>query len=70
MLVTDTVRGLTRTSRPTDLHVPVGKRTLKGIAEPMPLFRAEPAGSGLLVAPAGRGPLWRRPRCWPGQVAW
>jgi serine/threonine-protein kinase len=60
VLVTETVRGLTRTSGRLTF-VPVGRRTLKGIAEPMPLFRAEPAGSGLLTAPGGAGPFWRRP---------
>ena len=60
VLVTETVRGLTRTSGRLTF-TPVGKRALKGIAEPVPLFRAEVAGSGLLAAPAGRGPIWLRP---------
>ena len=60
VLVTDTVRGLTRTSGRLTF-TSVGRRTLKGIAEPMALFRAEPAGSGVLVAPGGGGPIWRRP---------
>lgn len=65
VLVTDTVRGLTRTSGRLTF-VPVGRRILKGIAEPMALFRAEPAGSGLMLAAAGRGPRWRRPPVWAG----
>jgi Tol biopolymer transport system component len=59
VLVTDTVRGLTRTSGRLTF-TPVGRRALKGIAEPVALFRAEVAGSGLLVAPGGSGPFWRR----------
>ena len=38
LLVTETVRGLTRGYLPVQF-VPVGSRRLKGIAEPMPLFR-------------------------------
>ena len=60
VLVTDTVRGLTRTSGRLTF-TPVGKRTLKGIAEPMPLFRAEASESLLAAATGGRGPTWRRP---------
>jgi class 3 adenylate cyclase len=59
VLVTDTVRGLTRTSGRLTF-VPVGRRTLKGIAEPVALFRAEPAAGVLATAAGGRGPIWRR----------
>lgn len=58
--VTDTVRGLTRTSGRL-IFTSVGRHGLKGIAEPMALFRAEPAGSGLVAAPGGSGTFWRRP---------
>jgi class 3 adenylate cyclase len=60
VLVTDTVRGLTRTSGRLTF-TPVGRRTLKGIAEPMPLFHADLAGAGPLVVPRPSRPLWRRP---------
>jgi class 3 adenylate cyclase/tRNA A-37 threonylcarbamoyl transferase component Bud32 len=60
VLVTETVRGLTRTSGRLTF-TPVGRRTLKGIAEPMPLFHADLAGGGPLVAPRARRPIWRRP---------
>lgn len=59
VLVTDTVRGLTRTSGRL-IFTSVGRRTLKGITEPIALYRAEPTGSGLLAAAGGRGPIWRR----------
>jgi class 3 adenylate cyclase/tRNA A-37 threonylcarbamoyl transferase component Bud32 len=60
VLVTETVRGLTRTSGRLTF-TPVGRRALKGIAEPMPLFHADLAGSGPLIAPHVSRPLWRRP---------
>ena len=44
ILVSDTVRGLTRT-RQVATFVPVGTRRLKGIAEPMALYRALPVGA-------------------------
>jgi serine/threonine-protein kinase len=59
VLVTETVRGLTRTSGRLNF-TPVGRRTLKGIAEPMPLFHADLAGTGPLVAPGASRPVWRR----------
>jgi DNA-binding NarL/FixJ family response regulator/class 3 adenylate cyclase len=45
VLVTDTVRSLTRTVLPVRF-VRRGAPTLKGIAEPIPLFRVEPASEG------------------------
>jgi class 3 adenylate cyclase/Tol biopolymer transport system component/tRNA A-37 threonylcarbamoyl transferase component Bud32 len=60
VLVTETVRGLTRTSGRLTF-TPVGRRTLKGIAEPMPLFHADLAGTGPLIAPRATRPAWRRP---------
>jgi class 3 adenylate cyclase len=60
VLVTDTVRGLTRTSGRLTF-TPVGRRALKGIAEPMPLFHADLAGNGPIIAPRARKPIWRRP---------
>jgi class 3 adenylate cyclase/tRNA A-37 threonylcarbamoyl transferase component Bud32 len=60
VLVTETVRGLTRTSGRL-LFTPVGRRALKGIAEPMLLFHADLAGSGPLIAPPARRPMYRRP---------
>ena len=59
VLVTDTVRGLTRTGGRLTF-IAVGRRTLKGIAEPIALYRAEPAGSGAVAASGGGGPIWRR----------
>jgi class 3 adenylate cyclase len=44
LLVTDIVRGLTRTSLPY-AFVPVGTRRLKGIAEPVALYRVLPEGA-------------------------
>ncbi len=52
LLVTDTVRGLTRTSLPY-VFVPVGTRQLKGIAEPIALYRVMPEGTP--VAPSRGG---------------
>lgn len=48
LLVTDIVRGLTRTALPYGF-VPVGTRRLKGIAEPIALYRVVPEGT--VVAP-------------------
>ena len=57
LLVTDTVRGLTRTSLPLGFE-PLGPQRLKGIAEPVPLYRITPraseAASGHRIAPDGR----------------
>jgi hypothetical protein len=44
VMVTETVRGLTRTSGRLQF-VPLGKKRLKGIDEPIVLFRAEPMGA-------------------------
>jgi class 3 adenylate cyclase len=44
VLVTETVRGLTRTSAPVR-YLPRGTRRLKGIAEPVTVFAAVPAGA-------------------------
>lgn len=60
VLVTDTVRSLTRTGGRLTF-TSVGRRILKGIAEPIALYRAEPAGSGISAAAGGRGSIWRRP---------
>jgi class 3 adenylate cyclase len=57
VVVTETVRSLTRTSGRLQF-VPLGKKHLKGIAEPFALFRAEPVGAP--VVPARRGPVGRR----------
>jgi serine/threonine-protein kinase len=51
VLVSDTVRGLMRT-RQVAAFEPVGSRRLKGIAEPVPLFRA--LAPGTAVAGGGR----------------
>ncbi len=59
VLVTDTVRSLTRTSGRLTFTA-VGRRTLKGITEPIALYRAEPAGGVAAAAAGGRGPIWRR----------
>ena len=48
LLVTDIVRGLTRTALPYGF-MPVGTRQLKGIAEPIALYRVVPEGT--VVAP-------------------
>jgi class 3 adenylate cyclase len=59
--VTDTVRGLTRTSGRL-IFTSVGRHSLKGIAEPMALYHAEPAeGATAATAPDDHGPVWRRP---------
>lgn len=54
VLVTDTVRSLTRTALPVGF-TPRGRRRLKGIAEPIALFRAEPAAE---TGPNGRVAPW------------
>lgn len=54
VLVTDTVRGLTRTALPV-AYRPRGRRRLKGIAEPIALFRAEPVVERVAEARPGRG---------------
>jgi serine/threonine-protein kinase len=61
VLVTDTVRGLTRTSGRLAFTA-VGRRALKGIAEPVALFRVEPAGNAGVRPPAGGRLLGGRPR--------
>ena len=56
VLVTETVRGLTRTALPVNF-TPRGRRRLKGIAEPIALFRVEPhTGS-----PLNRRTRWALP---------
>lgn len=59
VVVTETVRSLTRTSGRLQF-VPLGRKHLKGIAEAMALYRAEPGGA-TWVGIGGRGPIWRRP---------
>lgn len=54
VLVTDTVRALTRTALPIRF-VPRGRRRLKGIPEPVGLFRAETLDGPVSVA---RRPRW------------
>src|SRR5687768_10396397 len=56
VLVSDTVRALTRSVLPVD-YVSQGRHRLKGVAEPIEVFRAFPAGEG---APPRR----RRPWSW------
>ena len=58
VLVTDTVRGLTRTALLV-AYTPRGRRRLKGIAEPIALFRAESsaASSTMPARPPGRAAL-------------
>jgi class 3 adenylate cyclase len=51
LLVTDIVRGLTRTSLPF-AFAPVGRRRLKGVAEPVALYRVEAMTPG--ASPARR----------------
>jgi eukaryotic-like serine/threonine-protein kinase len=60
VLVTDTVRSLTRTSGHYRFTAR-GHPTLKGIAEPIALYRVEPAQSATTVAPSlGRPTIQRR----------
>src|SRR5919106_1160177 len=60
LLVTDTVRALTRTFLSVSF---VDRRTrrLKGIAEPMVLYRVQPLAAGAALAPAPRRRLGRLP---------
>jgi DNA-binding NarL/FixJ family response regulator/class 3 adenylate cyclase len=63
VLVTDTVRSLTRTVLPVRF-VRQGTPSLKGIAEPIPLFRVESAREGAwgeTVAEPSRPPSYARP---------
>lgn len=60
VLVSDTVRGLTRT-RQIGTFEPVGPRRLKGIAEPMVLYRVVPPGPSGADA-TQRGPISRARR--------
>lgn len=53
LLVTDTVRALTRTFLPVQF-VDRRSRRLKGIAEPMVLYRVEPAAAGAAIGPGRR----------------
>ena len=57
LLVSDTVRGLTRTFMPVQF-VPHGRRRLKGIAEPVLLYRAVPASADSRTS-AGTRERWR-----------
>jgi class 3 adenylate cyclase len=52
LLVTDIVRGLTRTSLPYGF-VPIGTRRLKGIAEPIALYRVLPEGAAVSALQPG-----------------
>ncbi len=64
VLVSDTVRGLTRT-RLVGTFEPVGTRRLKGIAEPMALYRVVPTGASTSARTAGTS----RTRRWLYAVA-
>jgi class 3 adenylate cyclase/outer membrane protein assembly factor BamB len=70
LLVTDTVRALTRTRLPVRF-VPRGSPRLKGIAEPIPLFAVLSMDAVTDARPrlARRGPLATDPRFWIGGVA-
>ena len=57
LLVSDTVRGLTRTFMPVQF-VPHGRRRLKGIAEPVLVYRALPASADARAV-AGSRARWR-----------
>ena len=57
LLVSDTVRSLTRTTLPFRF-TPVGARKLKGIAEPISLYRVQAGGAGA-VSPSLGGRLRR-----------
>jgi eukaryotic-like serine/threonine-protein kinase len=59
LLVTDTVRSLTRT-RLTVRFTPRGSPTLKGIREPIPLFAVQPAAA--FIEPGARIPAGRAAR--------
>jgi branched-chain amino acid transport system substrate-binding protein len=60
VLVSETVRSLTRTVLPVHFE-PRGRRHLKGVADPMALFAVTEATPG--AAP------WRRPRGWSDRLA-
>jgi len=66
LLVSDTVRGLTRTFMPVQF-MPYGRRRLKGIAEPVLLYRALPVSADARAVSGIRG-RWR-PRWSPMLVA-
>jgi class 3 adenylate cyclase/outer membrane protein assembly factor BamB len=72
LLVTDTVRALTRTRLPARF-VPRGSPRLKGITEPIPLFAVLPVNADAVVdarpRPAWRGLLATDPRFWIGGAA-
>jgi class 3 adenylate cyclase len=59
VLVTDTVRALTRTAVDVSYQL-LGRRQLKGVAEPIGIYRATPAGSPM-AAGASRAPFRTRP---------
>ncbi len=59
LLVSDTVRALTRTYLDVSF-VPRGRRRLKGIAEPVALFTVQAPGDGPAAAGARRSKLGRR----------
>jgi class 3 adenylate cyclase len=62
VLVTDTVRALTRTVLDVS-YVPLGARQLKGVAEPVAIFRAVPIGAGKPAThSASRLRRWSQPR--------
>jgi branched-chain amino acid transport system substrate-binding protein len=62
VIVSETVRALTRTVLPVTFK-PRGRRTLKGIAEPIELFAVDPAGAGIDAwAANGRRRVSRRGR--------
>jgi class 3 adenylate cyclase len=61
VLVTDTVRALTRAVLDV-AYEPLGTRQLKGVAEPVAVFRAVPVGAGMPpTRSASRLRRWRRP---------
>jgi class 3 adenylate cyclase/outer membrane protein assembly factor BamB len=70
LLVTDTVRALTRTRLPVRF-VPRGSPRLKGITEPIPLFAVLPVDELADARPrlARRGQLATDPRFWIGGAA-
>jgi class 3 adenylate cyclase len=59
LVVSDTVRALTRTSLEVAFE-PLGTRRLKGVAEPVALYRVVPRGAAAITVPARR-PAARRP---------
>src|SRR5205814_8994270 len=68
LLVTDTVRALTRTRRPVRF-VPRGSPRLKGIAEPIAWFAVAPVSAEPVTGPPARIRRARMaigPFCWPG----